>query len=311
MNKAKYSVANTFGVNVSKKAKVTGMNPAEETNAAQFYEPNYYFRKDLLRDFLAWWEFGSKAEGLLLTGPTGSGKSSLVLQIAARLNWPIYQTTGHEHMEFVDPIGRTVILPDGSMGYQYGPLSKAYKFGGLFLMDEQDMISPGASVGFNGVIQGEPLTIPENGGEVIYPHPDFRFVATGNTTGNGDQCSYLGASRQNIAFMDRFWSLHVGYMEPEAEKALLKACTPQSEDHIEKFVEVANQVRELHMADKIEIPFSTRVLIRWVKIVPFFYAVSADNENPLHYALDRARLFTVEPNTREAIHEIVQRVFGE
>lgn len=313
MNKIKYSIADTFGVNVPKSAKVTGLDQSEETNAGYFLEPNYKFRKDLLRDVLAWWEFSSKGDGLFLTGPTGSGKSSLILQIAARLNWPIYQVTAHEHMEFPDLLGRMVINPDGSMSFQHGSLPKAYKYGGLFLLDEEDMLPPGGSVGFNGVIQGEPLTIPENGGEVIYPHPDFRFAATGNTSGNGDYGLYLGTSRQNIAFMDRFWTIEVDYMDAETEKALLKACTSHDDDKIDKFIEVANEVRKLHMQEEsdVEVPLSTRVLIRWAQIVQFFYAVSSDNKSPLHYALDRARLFSVEPKTREAIHEIVQRVFGE
>lgn len=311
MEKIKYSIANLFDLNVSKSVTVTGFDEAAQFVPLHTYDPDYFFRKDLLRDVLAWWELAQRGEGLFLTGPTGSGKSSLILQVAARLNWPCHQVTARARMEFADLIGRPIIQSDGSMGFQHGPLYIAYKYGHLFLLDEQDMLDPGESVGFNGIIQGEPLVIPENGGEVVYPHPDFRFVATGNTIGDGDDGLYLGASRQNIAFMDRFWAVFVGYMDPESEKVFLKNATGLDDEKIEKFVALAGETRRLHEKDELEIPFSTRVLIRVAKMTQFFYAVNAEDQHPLHYALDRARLFTTKPETREAVHEIVQRIFGE
>ena len=307
--KTQFVLPDTFGINAPRSVEITGCSDATE------YVPelieDYEFRQDLLRDVLAWWELAPRGEGLFLTGPTGSGKSSLVLQVAAKVNWSVQRVTGHARLEFSDLVGRPVIQTDGSMTFQYGPLAHAMKEGHLFLLDELDMLDPGTSAGLNGIVQGEPLTIPENGGEVIHPHPDFRIAASGNTAGGGDDGFYVGTSRQNEAFLDRFWVIQVDYPEAETEKRILSSTVNFEEERIEKFVEVANEIRRLYEKEELELTLSTRVLVRWANMSGFFYAVSAHNRSPVHYALDRALLFRAEPESREAIHEIVQRHFGE
>lgn len=303
-----HSVADTFKVNVPKKVTVKGLNPGKE--GVPQVEHDYSFRRDLLRDFLAWWNFAPAGEGLMLTGPTGSGKSSLVLQAAARLNWPVQRITGHSRMEFADLVGRAVIRKDGSMGFEYGPLARAMKDGHIFLLDEIDMLDPGESAGMNGIVQGEPLTIPENGGEVIYPSPYFRFAATGNSKGAGDDGMYAGVSRQNQAFLDRFWMVVVGYPDATVEKKIIRnAMIKPEKDLINKFVQVAKHVRKQHQQGLLEITMSTRTLKRWAQMTEFFYGVSGENKDPVYYALDRAVLNRAEEDTRAGVHEIVQRIF--
>lgn len=309
MQKTKFVLADTFDISVPKSLKVTGLTDGCEYVPA--IEQDYTFRMDLLRDVLAWWEMAPQGEGLYLTGPTGSGKSSLILQLAARINWPVQRITAHSRMEFSDLVGRPIILTDGSMSFQYGPLAHAMKEGHIFLLDEMDMLDPGVAAGLNGIVQGEPLTIPENGGEVIQPHPDFRVAATGNTTGNGDAGFYIGTSRQNEAFMDRFWVVYVNYPAKEIEEKILASYVTLDNEKIGKFVQTANEVRRLFVADEIEITLSTRVLVRWAQMTQYFYAVSAQGESPLYYALDRALLLRAEPETREAVREVIQRFFGE
>lgn len=315
MEKQEYTVAETFNINVPKSVKVTGINALSMTDGEVSQIPEveigYVFRQSHLRDVLAWWQFGARGEGLYLTGATGTGKSSLVLQLAAKLNWPVQRVTGHCRLEFSDLVGRPVIQADGSMSFQYGPMAHAMKEGHLFLIDEMDMLDPGVAAGLNGIVQGEPLTIPENGGEVIQPHADFRIAATGNTAGNGDGGLYLGTSRQNMAFMDRFWIVQVDYPGPETEKDIISSFVSLEDSEVEKFVNTAGEIRRLFVNDEVEVTLSTRVLIRWTKMTQFFYSVSAEDRSPLHYALDRALLNRAEPETAEAIHEVVQRYFGE
>lgn len=309
MEKQKLSIADMFGVNVPKKAKVVGLSTSD-INTPEV-DTQYSFRLDLLRDVLAWWNYAPKGEGIYLTGPTGSGKSSLILQIMARLGWPVQRVTGHTRMEFSDLVGRPVIQTDGSMGFQYGPLARAMKEGHLFLLDELDMLDPGTSAGLNGIVQGEPLTIAENGGEVITPHPDFRVAATGNTVGDGDDGFYVGVSRQNEAFMDRFWVVHVDYPEPEIEGEILQQVSSLDKKGVKPFLDVAAEVRKQHTQGMLDVTFSTRVLKRWAQMTEFFYSVSAQDKSPVHYALDRALLFRAEETTRNGVHEIAQRYFGE
>ena len=77
-------------------------------------------------------------------------------------------------------------MHEGSMSYEYGPLALAMRYGGICLVNELDMASPEVAAGLHGILDGSPLCIPENGGELIIPHPMFRFVATANTNGAGD-----------------------------------------------------------------------------------------------------------------------------
>ncbi len=86
----------------------------------------------------------------------------------------------------------------------------------------------------NDVIGGQPLVIAENGGEVIRPHPKFRVFATGNSVGVGDGSGLdQGGLRQNLAFVDRFRVVQVGYPEPVVEKEIIKTQVPKlgSEAH--------------------------------------------------------------------------------
>ena len=93
-------------------------------------DPHYSFHESA-RDAAVW--FMNKLDPLYLYGPTGSGKTSLIKQLAARLNYPIFEVTGHARLEFADLCGH-ISLHDGSMRYEYGPLSLAMRYGGLFLI---------------------------------------------------------------------------------------------------------------------------------------------------------------------------------
>lgn len=315
MDKVEFSIADIFRIEVPRENKVVGLSEPVEHTPVHVYQKNYHFRKDLLRDLLAWWKFAPQGEGLFLTGPKGSGKSSLILQVAARLNWPCTHITSHGGMEISDLVGRPILKSDGAMDFQYGPLANALKNGYLFLLNEMDALDASVSVGLNGIIEGEPLVIPENGGEVIHPHPDFRFVATGNTTGNGDEGTYFGASRQNAALMDRFWVVEVGYMEKEAEKVLLDAIVPrkmaQRDTLIDNLLDFAAEIRKQYIEGYIDQTISTRALLRLARMMTIFTSVSKEGKNPFHYSLDRACCNLAESATKTAIHEIGQRFFGE
>ncbi len=316
MEKKQFSIAETFGLNVPKNLTVQGYKKPSEFTPKQ--DPDYIFRIEILRDVLAWLNFAKK-EGLFLTGPTGCGKSSIIVETAARLNYPLYRITAHARMEFPELVGQ-FILNNGQTVFHYGPLARAMRDGGIFLLDEIDMLDPSVAVGLNGIVEGAPLCIPENGGEVIHPHPDFRFVATGNTSGNGNTVGhYSGTLKQNLAFLDRFWVLKVDYPEPAVEKTILKKIGYLPDLLIERFVQAANEIRAMFVGDgdegnfenRIGITISTRGLVRWASLSVFYQHMTAQGVSPIHYALDRALLFRAEPYERSAVMEIVQRVFGD
>jgi cobaltochelatase CobS len=194
------------------------------------------------------------------------------------------------------------------------------KFGGLFLLNEIDLLDPATAAGLNGTLDGDPLCIPENGGEVIKPHPLFRFAATANTNGGTDETGlYQGTLRQNLAFMDRFWLCEIGYPSPKAERELLHRKAPGlPKDVRTKMVEFANEVRKLFMGeadgsfrDTIEVTFSTRTLIRWADLTVRFQPLARQGIQPVTYALDRALGYRATPETRTVLHELAQRIFPQ
>lgn len=311
MHKKEYSVRDAFNLpDVPPEITVPGFDrPGPFTPEA---DPEYQFRKELLSDLLAWVVAGREA--LYLTGPTGAGKSSLVCQVAARLNYQVQWVTGHSRMELPELLGHYTAL-GGDLLWQDGPLTVAMRHGHWFLLDEMDLLEPGVLAGLNAIIEGAPLVLAENGGEVVKPHPEFRFIATGNTAGGGDASGlYQGTLRQNLAFMDRFWVVEVGYPQPWDEEQILARAVPQLPREIRaKMVQVAGQVRGLftgqdHEGPQIEVTLSTRALVRWGRLAMFFYTMKAPD--PVVRALDRALGFRAEPTSRQVLHELVQREFG-
>jgi cobaltochelatase CobS len=121
------------------------------------------------------------SDPLYVFGPTGSGKTSAIKQLAARLNYPVFDVTGHGRLEFPDLVGHLSVR-DGSMEFQYGPLALAMLHGGILLLNEIDLLEPATATGFNGILDGEPLCIPRMWRD-HQPPPMFRFAATANTNG--------------------------------------------------------------------------------------------------------------------------------
>lgn len=278
--------------------------------------PDYIFH-ETSRDVIVW--LIAPPSPLYVCGPCGSGKSSQINQLAARLNYPVFEVTGHNRLEFQDLAGHHVIQ-NGDMRFEYGPLALAMKYGGLFLLNELDLLEPSTATGFNSILDGQPLCIPENGGEIIPPHPMFRFAATANTNGGSDETGlYQGTLRMNMALMDRFTVIEVNYPKPDAELSLLEKTAPDLPVNIRtKMVEFANEIRRLFMGEDgnsynsnaIEITFSTRTLLRWADLTIRYQPLAAQGIQPVSYALDRALGFKATRETRAMLHELVQRMFS-
>ena len=209
---------------------------------------NYIFHEQS-RDIVVW--FIDYSDPLYVYGHSGVGKTSIIKQLAAKLHYPVFEVTGHSRLEFPELIGHHVVR-QGSMEFEYGPLALAMKYGGLALINEIDLLEPSTAAGLNGILDGQPLCIPENGGELITPHPMFRFAATANSNGGSDETGlYQGVLRQNLALMDRFVLCEVTYPKPEAEEQLLEKTAPQLPDALrKKMVEYANEVRRLFMGEE-------------------------------------------------------------
>lgn len=271
-------------------------------------DQNYVFDESVLNQILLFLN-NSFNDCLFLAGESGCGKTSIILQIASRLGYAVEQITCSTKTEIQDLIGHTVIKK-GSLSFEYGVLTKAMLNGEILLINEIDMLSAGELAGLNDVLEGKPLTIVQNNGEVVKPHPNFRVIATGNTKGNGDRTGmYLGARVLNKAFLDRFRFIECQYPSAEVEKKIVaKACPRINENDLINFAKLAQKIREVNNHDSLErdlsYPFTTRALLRIAKIYETVESYTINEAVKIGFS---SRLPQVESDW---IEHLVQDIFG-
>lgn len=220
----------------------------------------YVFRKEHLR-IIQFWAAGSE-KNILLQGETGTGKTSLIEQVAARLNWPTFTVGCHGGLEFQELIGRVTLTLDGSTGWADGPLIAAMRVGGIFLLDEMNFLKPEVAGGLNTLLQATSYTIPETG-ELIKAHPDFRIAATGNAMDGVGKGAYRGTQTSNIALLARFTlGIRVKYMSVADEEKMIEAKAVGIAPKVANYLsEIADMARKSHADGAIKSPMSPRETI--------------------------------------------------
>src|SRR5690554_138744 len=200
------AIRNTFNLDVPVEVLTAGFSDINNPHVP-LRDESYVFRRETLRDILSFLD-DPDGDGLYFSGHYGAGKTTLPYQVASRLNWPVQSFTAHSRMEFDDLVG-TWKLVNGTMQFLHGPLSVAMREGHLFILNEIDRADPGQLAALHDVLEGHPLVIATNGGEVIHAHQNFRFIVNGNSVGSGDSTGlYQGVNQLDIAFLDRFRMFH-------------------------------------------------------------------------------------------------------
>ncbi len=142
--------------------------------------------------------------------------------------------------------------------------------GWVYLADEYDFALPSVLAVYQPVLEGKALVIKEAPAaqRIVRPHPNFRFIATGNTNGSGDETGlYQGTNIQNAANYDRFHMvLEIKYMKAALETQILVNQAKIDKADAEKLVDFANRVRESYDGNKISSPISPRTLIAAAQI---------------------------------------------
>ena len=314
---AEYKYKDSFGINAPDTMKIASWADPSNPHVPKT-DANYVFRKEFLRDILAFLKNPS-GDALFITGPTGSGKTSGVTEVAGRINWPTVQLTAHDQMESGDLIGQFCLCAANpgetpSMVWRDGPLTTAMKNGYILLINEWDLANPGQSSSLNDVLEGRPLVIAENGGEIIHPHDMFRVIVTGNSNGAGDTSGlYQGVQVQNLAAMDRYRMVEVSYADIDVEKSILANVVPKLPDVIrDGMIRLANEVRNLFIGGanqdaSLSITFSTRTLVRWSKLALTFRGAP----NTLEYSLNQALLLRASPEEKESVLRLAKDIFGD
>ena len=202
-------------------------------------------------------------------GHKGCGKSEMFEQICARTGRPLVRIQHTANTEESNIVGMWTVK-NSEMQFELGPLPLAMKYGWTFMADEYDFASPAVLAVYQAVLEGKPLYIKEadEQNRVIEPHPDFRFVATGNTNGTGDDTVlYQGTTLQNSANYDRFGVvIRKNYLPQDAEIKLLVNHVNIEEKDALTFVQFANKVRDAFDKNEITDTISPRSIIRGAKL---------------------------------------------
>lgn len=275
---------------------------------------DYYFDRHRLRDLFAFWTNGERA--LKIMGDPAAGKTSLVTQFHARMRAPLLIYSCSNGTEAHHLFGQLVPQADRTLKWIDGPVLSAARNGYSVLLDEWNTLDPSVATSLNAILEGYSVTIPETG-DVVTPHKDFRVFATENSVSS--KVSVVGRNVQDAASDDRWMVMEVDYLPAEQERTIIAKYTlAAAENHteaaemlakvlVDSASEVRTQFRSGHQS--IDKPMSTRVLIRWAKLLRSYRAVSQDGSERVVHALRRAFAMST-PEMADAVATIVRHKFG-
>lgn len=254
-------------------------------------------------------------EPLFIFGPTGCAKTAAVRWLCSKFHLPLLSVTGHNRLEYADLIGHYTVT-DGTLSWVDGPLLTAIRYGCVFCFDELTLCPPETLVGLHGILDRHPLCVPETN-ELIPVHPQFRFVATDNTNGAGDETGqYTGTLLQNQALMNRCFFIKADFLAEKQELALLKAYANNRvpEDILSKMIKFAGDVRSpARQGSKLSFPVTTTISIRdlrrWIDATDVFSFLKAQGKNVLLHALERAVLYRLTPTDRATLVQLFKAIF--
>lgn len=269
-------------------------------------DPHYAFDVSATKAILLGFTYNQR---VLVQGLHGSGKSTHIEQIAARLNWPCLRVNLDGHITRSDLLGKDVIkLQDGKPVslFQEGILPWAIQRPIALVLDEYDAARPEVLFVLQQVLeQGGSLTLFEENRRIT-PHPQFRLFATANTVGLGDSTGlYLGTHPLNQGQLDR-WTVvaKLSYMEMAREHALIMAKAPGlAEDIAQGMVAFADLTREGFRAGDLALPMSPRTVLGWAHQTLIL-------KDPKE-ALSLSFLNRFEADEVSLLHEYYQRAFGD
>ncbi len=268
-------------------------------------DPDFRFVPDACRAILMGFAHNRR---VYLHGPHGSGKSSHIEQVAARLNWPCMRINLDGHISRGDLIGRDrVLLRDGKQVTEFVPglLVWALERPIALVLDEYDAGRPEVMFVIQRLLEADGRLTLLDQNRVITPHPAFRLFATANTAGIGDASGvYAGIQILNQAQLDR-WNVvaELGYLPREQEGAIIQARIPQLDDElIRGMLDLANLCRRAHQQGDLTSLLSLRTLLAWGEN----YRLLGDQQQAFRLAFFNR----CDEMERSLVAEIYQRCFA-
>ena len=302
----KLSVKQTFGIDSN--LEVDAFEKKNEF--VPEIDKNYKFDRDTTIAILSGFSFNKR---VLVQGYHGTGKSTHIEQIAARLNWPCVRVNLDSHISRIDLIGKDAIkLKDGKQitEFQEGILPWSIQNPVALVFDEYDAGRPDVMFVIQRILEAEGNFTLLDKNKVIKQNKYFRLFATSNTVGVGDTSGlYHGTQQINQGQMDR-WNIvtTLNYLSLEKEMEIILAKNKsynnaEGKEKISNMIKVATLTRKGFIAGDISTVMSPRTVLHW--------ADNAEIFKNLGYAFRVTFLNKCDESEKNIISEYYQRCFGE
>jgi cobaltochelatase CobS len=272
-------------------------------------DPDYLFDRETTLAILAGFAHNRR---VMVSGYHGTGKSTHIEQVAARLNWPCVRVNLDSHVSRIDLVGKdAIVVKDGLQVTEFkdGILPWAYQNNVALVFDEYDAGRPDVMFVIQRVLESSGRLTLLDQSRVIRPHPAFRLFATANTVGLGDTTGlYHGTQQINQAQMDR-WSIvtTLNYLPHDNEVGIVLSKvkefdTDEGRKTVSAMVRVADMTRSSFMNGDLSTVMSPRTVITWAENARIFGDVAL--------AFRLTFLNKCDELERALVAEHYQRAFG-
>ena len=301
----KYDVRKTFGIDID--WQVPGFK--EDSQNVPEIDKTYHFDPQTTMAILAGFAHNRRT---MVQGYHGTGKSTHIEQVAARLNWPCVRINLDSHVSRIDLLGKDmIVLREGKQltEYQEGLLPWAIQNPVALVFDEYDAGRPDVMFVIQRVLESDGRLTLLDQNKVIRPHPAFRLFATANTVGLGDTTGlYHGTQQINQAQMDR-WNIvaQLNYLEHDIETDIMLRKVPSmntaaNKEIVSSMVRVADMTRAGFINGDLSTVMSPRTVLSWVEN----YTIFGDRDLSFRFAFMNKCDETEWPT----LAEYYQRCFG-
>lgn len=269
-------------------------------------DENYRFDPQTTMAILAGFQHNRR---VMVQGYHGTGKSTHIEQVAARLNWPLIRVNLDSHVSRIDLVGKdAIVLKEGQQVTEFreGILPWALQRPVAIVFDEYDAGRPDVMFVIQRILEASGRLTLLDQNRVIAPNPYFRLFATTNTVGLGDTTGlYHGTQQLNQGQMDR-WSIvtTLNYLEHDAEVEIVHSKLPDFDKAtLDKMVRLADMTRNAFMDGDLSTVMSPRTVITWAENASIFGDVGQ--------AFRMSFLNKCDELERPIVAEFYQRCFGE
>ena len=302
----KLSVKQTFGI--ESEMEIDAFSKKNEF--VPEIDKDYKFDRDTTLAILSGFNYNKR---VIVHGYHGTGKSTHITQVAARLNWPCVRVNLDSHISRIDLIGKdAIVVKDGKQVTEFkeGVLPWSIQNPIALVFDEYDAGRPDVMFVIQRVLESEGSFTLLDKNKVIKQNNYFRLFATANTIGLGDTTGlYTGTQQINQAQMDR-WNIvtTLNYLSLEKEMEIILAKNknlnnPKGKEKVSNMIKVASLTRKGFVAGDISTVMSPRTVLHW--------ADNAEIFKDIGYAFRVTFLNKCDEVEKSIIAEYYQRCFGE